>query len=83
MSDDSAARDAVLSLLEKRSPGASICPSEAARRLDPTHWRDEMARVRAVAARLVAEGRLEVTQKGAVVDPALARGPIRLRLARA
>ncbi|MEO0958219.1 MAG: DUF3253 domain-containing protein [Pseudomonadota bacterium] len=82
MSDDSAARDAVLSILENRRPGASICPSEAARRLDPTHWRDEMARVRAVAARLVTEGRLEVTQKGTVVDPALARGPIRLRLAR-
>ncbi len=39
-----------------------------------------MQKTRDVARRLVAEGKLEVLQKGAVVDIAAAKGPIRLRL---
>jgi hypothetical protein len=57
----------------------SFCPSEAARRLG-ADWRALMPEVRRVAAGLAAEGRLVVTQKGARVDPAAARGPVRLRL---
>lgn len=71
---------AILDLLAARAPGRSICPSEAARRLDPTAWRALMAAVRATARRMRDEGRLEITQKGVAVDPAAARGPIRLRL---
>lgn len=56
----------------------SFCPSEAARRL-AGDWRPLMPEVRRVAAGLAAEGRLVATQKGAPVDPATARGPIRLR----
>ena len=43
-------------------------------------WRPLMARCRSAARRLVASGRLEITQGGHVVDPSTARGPIRLRL---
>ena len=40
----------------------------------------QMEATRAVARRLVAEGLLEILQKGAVVDPHNFKGPIRLRL---
>lgn len=73
-------RDAILGLLATRATGASICPSEAARRVAPSEWRALMETTRAAAAGLVAEGRLVVTQRGEAVDPAAARGPIRLRL---
>lgn len=83
MADDDAcppAAEAILSLLAAREPGKSVCPSEAARRLDNVDWRGRMDEVRAAAAALVRDGVLDVTQKGEVVDIASARGPIRLRL---
>jgi hypothetical protein len=70
---------AITDLLDDRRAGATICPSEAARRVDPEAWRDLMEPARAAARRLVAAGDLEITQKGAVVDPSTATGPIRLR----
>ena len=72
------ARAAILALLDERAAGATICPSEVARALD-SDWRPLMDEVRAAAAGLVTEGKVEVTQGGAVVDLASARGPIRLR----
>lgn len=66
--------------LAARRPGATICPSEVARALDPAGWRALMPAVRAAAQVLVAAGRIDVTQRGEVVDLASARGPIRLRL---
>ncbi len=60
-----------------RGPGRTICPSEVARAL-AADWRPLMPAVRAEAARLAAEGRIAVTQKGRRVDPATARGPVRL-----
>jgi hypothetical protein len=73
---------AISDLLDGRRAGATICPSEAARRVDPEGWRDLMEPVRRAARRLVAAGDLEITQKGAVVDPSTAKGPIRLRRVR-
>jgi Protein of unknown function (DUF3253) len=71
----------ILELLDARGPGRTICPSDAARALaGDDAFRPLMEPVRAVARELVAQGRLEVTQRGEVVDPARARGPIRLRL---
>lgn len=73
---------AVLELLARRAPGATICPSEAARHVggdDEAAWRELMEPARRAAARLVAAGRIEVTQGGEVVDLATARGPVRLR----
>jgi len=69
----------ILALLEQRDPGKTICPSDAARALSDD-FRPLMERVRGVARELVARGELEVTQKGRVVDPDAARGPIRFRL---
>jgi hypothetical protein len=74
------ARAAILALLDERASGATICPSEVARALSDD-WRPLMDDVRAAAADLVTEGKVEVTQGGSVVDLASARGPVRLRRA--
>ena len=71
----------ILALLERRGPGKTICPSDAARALGGEgEWRALMAPVRERARAMAAEGRLEVTQRGRVVDIDQARGAIRLRL---
>ncbi len=70
---------AIAALLDQRRPGASICPSEAARAVDPGSWRELMPAARAAAGRLAAAGEAEVTQGGEVVDVATARGPVRVR----
>jgi hypothetical protein len=72
----------IVELLEARADGATICPSDAARAADPDGWRDLMEPVRRAARRLVADHRVEVTQGGTVVDPATARGPVRIRRVR-
>ena len=76
---DRALEQAVLSLLDARAEGATICPSEAARAVGAQDWRDLMEPARAAARRLVAAGAVEITQKGQVVDPLGAKGPIRIR----
>ena len=74
-----ALEDAITELLHARGEGRTICPSEAARPVDPEDWRPLMDPVRRVAARMVEVGEVEMTQQGRVVDPATARGPVRLR----
>ena len=66
-------------LLDARAAGATICPSEAARAVDPDGWRDLMPAARAAAGRLADQGVAEVTQGGEVVDVRTARGPVRIR----
>lgn len=66
-------------LLDARRAGATICPSEAARAVDPEGWRELMPAARAAAGRLAAAGHVEVTQRGEVVDVATAHGPVRIR----
>lgn len=75
--------EAILELLELRASGTTICPSEAARLLATDgDFRPHMAVVRDAARILVADGRVEVLQKGDVIDLDGARGPIRLRMVR-
>ena len=72
---------AIVELLQQRSKGATICPSEAARRVaDGENWRELMEPARRAARRLVAAEKIEMTQKGRPVDPSTAKGPIRLKL---
>ena len=66
-------------LLDARAATSSICPSDAARSVDPEGWRDLMDAARGAAGRLAVAGRVEVTQRGEVVDVATARGPVRIR----
>jgi hypothetical protein len=72
----------ILDLLGARAGAATICPSEAARAVGGDGWRDLMEPARAAARRLVAAGAVEITQRGRVVDPSTARGPIRIRRSR-
>ena len=72
---------AILDLLGRRAGGATICPSEAAKAVEPDDWRELMEPARSAARRLVAAGDVVITQKGAVVDPSTAKGPIRIRRA--
>jgi hypothetical protein len=77
---DEALQQAILDLLDARS--GTICPSEAARVVDPEGWQDLMEPARQAARRLVAAGDVEITQGGHVVDPSTAKGPIRIRRVR-
>lgn len=81
---------AILELLDGRARSATICPSEAARlvgsrrgdaKSDPDAWRSLMEPARCAARRLVARGEVVITQKGNIVDPSTAKGPIRIRTA--
>lgn len=78
---DGQLEEAIVSLLQSRAAGATICPSEAARAVFAGEsWRDRMEQTRRAGRRLVLEGRLEWTQRGRVVDPSTARGAVRFRL---
>jgi len=73
--------ETILALLRSRPPVATICPSEVARALTAEAWRPLMPAVRDAARSLARAGRIEVCQRGAVLDPdGEWRGPIRLRL---
>lgn len=69
-------------LLGARSPTSSICPSDVARAAAPDNWRPLMEPVREAARHMVADGEVQITQGGEVVDPESVRGPIRIRWAR-
>ena len=73
---------AILELLAARAATSTICPSEAARAVGGAEWRDLMEPARRAARQLVDAGQVQVTQGGSVVDPATARGPIRIRKVR-
>ena len=77
---DLALEAAILELLSHRGAGKTICPSEAARLVDPSGWEDLMDKARDAARRLVAQGEIVITQRGKIIDPSQAKGPIRLKL---
>lgn len=71
------ARDAVMALLAAHDSGTTICPSEAARAITPSgDWRDAMPAVHAAVDRLLKDGLIRISWKGA---PASSRtGPYRI-----
>ncbi|MEU0718538.1 DUF3253 domain-containing protein [Streptomyces lavendulocolor] len=76
---------AILDLLGRRGPTATICPSDAARAVyegDDDGWRALMEPARRAARRLVEAGEVDITQGGRPIEPSQARGPIRIRRAR-
>lgn len=82
--EDEALERAILALLSARRGDATICPSEAARAVagsgaDEASWRALLEPARAAARRLVDGGTVVITQRGRIVDPSTARGPIRIR----
>ena len=81
MDIDARLEQAILDLLASRAEDATICPSDAARAVGGEDWRALMELARQAARRLVADDQVVVTQGGEVVDPATAKGPIRIRRA--
>lgn len=69
---------AILSLVEQRGPGKSICPSDAAREAFPDTWNSHMRHVRAAAVHLARQGRIVILRKGKPVDPENFKGVYRL-----
>lgn len=69
----------ILELLAKRGSDKSICPSEVLPMADRSN-KELMELVRISARKLVAEGKILITQKNQVVDPSTAKGAIRLKL---
>lgn len=74
-------RSQILKLLVERGENKTICPSEV---LPPTEKKNKkkMDEVRESARLLAEEDKIELTQKGDVVDLDSVKGPIRLRLKR-
>lgn len=70
---------AIIDLLAARPAHSTMCPSEVARMLGGEAWQTLMEPAREAARRLAVAGRIEIIQRGAVVDPSRAKGPIRLR----
>lgn len=70
-----------LRLLTGGGRSATVCPSEAARRVRPDDWESIVERARAAARRLAAAGEVEIIQEGRRVDPSTAKGPFRVRRA--
>lgn len=74
--------DCIVELLRRRSPEASICPSDVARSLsgEDASWRRFMEPVRNVAAQLAQRKIVRVTQGSQEVDLSLpVKGPVRIR----
>jgi hypothetical protein len=74
----------IIELLRIRGADKTICPSEAARIVAANRsagdWRALMPAARKAARRLVAEGQVDILQRGLLVDASTARGAIRIRL---
>lgn len=79
MTDQTEIEMEILSQAARRGPGKTLCPSEVARALADS-WRPLMPQVREAAARLAADGRIAILQKGRRLPGLPARGPIRLGL---
>jgi Protein of unknown function (DUF3253) len=74
-------RAAILALARHRGPRSSICPSDAARAIGGDGWRELTAQSRSIAFAPARDGEVDITQRGAVVDPDRpSRGPIRIRM---
>ena len=66
-------------MLDLRGNGKTICPSEVARKLDSTSWRDHMENVHEVVIAMVEVGMVIITQKDKPVDPLTRKGAYRIK----
>jgi hypothetical protein len=73
--------DKILEILLQRGRDKTICPSEVLPDEEKSN-KTLMELVRQSARRLVADGTIVMMQKGQVVDPSTAKGPIRLKLSK-
>jgi hypothetical protein len=70
---------AILSLVSQAGAGKSISTEEAARALGPD-WHAKLSAVRRAALRLAEAGMIDILRKGKRVEPASAKGVVRLAL---
>jgi hypothetical protein len=73
---------ALRALLRSRDPGRSICPSDVARIVGGTAWRQLLPLVRDRAVKMAEVGDLEILRRGRVVTRNASEGVLRYRLAR-
>jgi hypothetical protein len=78
--NDETVENAILSLVEARGAGKSICPTDAARALDAENWRARLNAVRNGAIRLALAGKVDILRKGKPVDPTDFKGVYRIAL---
>lgn len=71
---------AILDLVRERGRGKSICPSEAARAVEPDAWKPLMPRVHNAARRLARAGRIQISAKGRRIEPDDLHGAVRLSM---
>ena len=71
----------IIDLLKTRGFEKTICPSEVLPENEKMN-KAMMEEVRSSARLLVSKGEIVILQKGHVVDPSTAKGPIRLKLVR-
>ena len=75
---------AIFETLAKADPkgvgGKSVEPADVAKHIQTDQWQRVLPKVRGTALALMRQGRLTITKKGKVVDPANFRGVTRLRL---
>lgn len=70
----------IFDLLAKVQAGKSVSPEDVAKALDPTGWRRELGKVRAVAIGLARAGRLVILRHNKPADPDTFKGVWRMRL---
>lgn len=74
----------IVELCARLPAGRTICPTDAAKAFaesrgeDELGWRSHLSEVRRAAVKLALDGRLVITRKGKIVDPADFRGVYRL-----
>lgn len=71
---------AILAMAAERGADKTICPSEVARTLFDTQWRNHMDQVRQAAIALMQEGKVSITQKGEPVNVEHIKGPVRIKI---
>ena len=71
---------AILDLLAKVPAGKSVSPEDVAKAVDPTGWRRELGKVRAVAIGLARTEKLVILRHNKPADPDDFKGVYRLRL---
>ena len=72
-------RDLILTAARDRGTEKTLCPSEVLKGADKKN-KELMKEVRLAAFQLADEGRIEILQRGQLVDASKLKGPIRLRI---
>lgn len=73
-------RKKILELTRSRGSHKTACPSDIAKSVAPENWRFYIDHIRAEAANLQKEGKINILQKGEPVSLKEAKGPIRLQI---